>query len=384
MRTLFATFALLVLATVFAKCEEKKVNKWIKKYNKCIAKGYESTINGCGEARKDKLNKKKKARCAKIEKRLIKCDYSCVDPTESPTESPTNSPTTTPTSTPTNAPIPAPTCSTCADNQVRIKSCSGNQDTICRPCRQCSEDQIVAYPCRGSYNTKCASSYLYGVGLDDKSVWRHWANGRGDWEKLTYGTKTQVEVQGGRIIWGLGVDKAVWRWTGTKWTRITPGSVTKFAIWGGKILGLGMNGGIWQFDGAWWVPVTECCVTDFTFDIGYYYGVGKNNAVLRIPLNGKGGWQQITTGSVTQVQRKDGIMYGLGMKGAILKWNKNSWAPVTGESIVTSFVMTPRTDIFGLGSDNAIWKTNIGRAGEWTRFTNGSMIDFAYTFNYVN
>jgi len=109
MRTLVATLALIIYATVIAQCEDKQVRKDVRKYDRCIKKGYESTINGCDEAGESKLNKKKIKKCAKIEDRLKDCGYTCVDPTESPTSSPTTIPTSTPTNAPTSTPTTRPT-----------------------------------------------------------------------------------------------------------------------------------------------------------------------------------------------------------------------------------------------------------------------------------
>ena len=66
MRTLVATLAFIISASVIAQCEEKQMKKDIKKYGKCIKKGFEATIIGCAEAGESELNDKKTKKCQKI------------------------------------------------------------------------------------------------------------------------------------------------------------------------------------------------------------------------------------------------------------------------------------------------------------------------------
>merc|ERR1712066_123596 len=127
----------------------------------------------------------------------------------------------------------------------------------------------------GSQNTRCATSYFYGVGRD-KAVWRHLTDGRGGWIRTTRGIVTQVEVFRG-IIYGLGTNRNVYRWTGGKWLRTSTAPVRGFVVYGDSIFGLGMDYAVWRsIKGGRYNRVTTHWVSDFAISGGYFYGVGKN------------------------------------------------------------------------------------------------------------
>ena len=54
----------------------KRLEKKIKKYNKCLLKGFPSSV-GCISTKRTPNSKKLIRKCTKIEKVLKKCDYSC-------------------------------------------------------------------------------------------------------------------------------------------------------------------------------------------------------------------------------------------------------------------------------------------------------------------
>ena len=83
-----------ILAIAAAGCPDGKFAKWEKKYNKCLAKGFNSTLGCSADLNGKSLNEKKTATCEKLEKKLVKkCDYTCVEPTAAPTKAPTAAPT---------------------------------------------------------------------------------------------------------------------------------------------------------------------------------------------------------------------------------------------------------------------------------------------------
>jgi len=388
MRTLFATFALLILATVLAHCNEKKVTKLSKKYGRCIKKGYESTIDGCAEAfgkrnrkkKKNKLTKKKQKRCARIEKRLKKCGYSCVDSTESPTNSPTVRPTSTPTNSPTVRPTSTPTCTTCASGQFQVSSCTRLRDTVCRSCKKCAAG-LISFPCKGTINTICASSFIYGLGKD-RAVYRQLAVRTGRWRKITPGSVSQIQVVG-KKLYGLGMDRAVYLWN-NKWTKITRGPIRKFVVVPpGNIYALGMDNAIWRAVSLnKWTRVTSGWVSDFTISENRnFLGVGKNKAVYRHAMGGKGRWLQYTTTGVTQVEQVNKRLYGLGTNKAVYRWNKGKWNRITKAGSITKFDVSGR-GVFGLGLKGAVLRAS--SLTNWTRFTNQSMIDFDVTYRRVD
>ena len=74
----FSTIFILVNAEV--KCKGKKFKNNVKKYEKCRAEGFKSKIEDCTVTTKGKLKKKQAKKCAKSEKGLKHCGYTCTDP----------------------------------------------------------------------------------------------------------------------------------------------------------------------------------------------------------------------------------------------------------------------------------------------------------------
>ena len=74
MRTFaLAAVALFILTVVDAKCKKKKV----KQFDKCLARGFKSKIEDCLATGEGKLEKRQAKKCARMEKNLKKCDYTC-------------------------------------------------------------------------------------------------------------------------------------------------------------------------------------------------------------------------------------------------------------------------------------------------------------------
>ena len=75
MRTLvLAAAALFILTGVDAKCKGNKV----KQFDKCLASGFQSTLEGCSATEKGKLRKRRTKKCERVEKILNKCEYTCI------------------------------------------------------------------------------------------------------------------------------------------------------------------------------------------------------------------------------------------------------------------------------------------------------------------
>merc|ERR1711865_194075 len=88
-----------IIAIAAAGCPSAKFSKWEKKYNNCLARGFNSTIGCSADLNGKTLKDKKNTWCQKLEKKLVKkCNYSClVDPTAAPAPVPTNATTVAPT-----------------------------------------------------------------------------------------------------------------------------------------------------------------------------------------------------------------------------------------------------------------------------------------------
>ena len=80
MTKLFVFVITLVVLTALVasecKMKEKKLLKFVSKYNDCLDKGFTSTV-GCS-SNDMTPSKKVKRKCAKIEKKLKKCRYKCI------------------------------------------------------------------------------------------------------------------------------------------------------------------------------------------------------------------------------------------------------------------------------------------------------------------
>ena len=74
MRTLvLATAALFILTVVDAKCK----GKYVKTFDKCLANGFKSTMEGCSATGEGKMNKRQTKKCVKVEMDLKECEYVC-------------------------------------------------------------------------------------------------------------------------------------------------------------------------------------------------------------------------------------------------------------------------------------------------------------------
>jgi len=208
-------------------------------------------------------------------------------------------------------------------------------------------------------------------------VYRHLADGRGGWKRVTKGHMKQVQVYQNNLIFGLGTDKAVWKWIGAKWTKVTTGNKIKFIMDRGTFYGLGEDHAIWSTKGGSWNRVTSAWVSDFTISENRrFLGVGRDKAVYRHLMNGQGSWEKITATGVTQVKVFEKKIFGLGTDKAVYRWADNKWIRITTGS-VTKFDVS-RRGIFGLDTNGAIVRAS--GLTSWARFTNGSMTDFDLTF----
>lgn len=77
---LFLTLLVCILAIALSQDAPKKCNKFtVKKYKKCLDKGFPATIAGCTPAADvETMTKKKKIRkCRSLENKLKECGIDC-------------------------------------------------------------------------------------------------------------------------------------------------------------------------------------------------------------------------------------------------------------------------------------------------------------------
>jgi len=76
----YSLFLLAIVLTLFSfvdgRSPTKQCNKQIKRYKKCLKKGFQSSL-GCVNAEKHLKSKRKYKKCAKIEGAVKDCGYSC-------------------------------------------------------------------------------------------------------------------------------------------------------------------------------------------------------------------------------------------------------------------------------------------------------------------
>jgi len=109
------------------------------------------------------------------------------------------------------------------------------------------------------------NGHFYGVGKD-QAVWKHPMGGKGRWVRITDGKITQVEVSQDGVIFGLGLNKAIYRWINGGWKPFTAAGVKKFVLTSRGIFGLSTTGIILRksTSGPSWIRVTTTgTVTDF-------------------------------------------------------------------------------------------------------------------------
>jgi len=229
-------------------------------------------------------------------------------------------------------------------------------------------------------------------------VYRHLADGRLSWKRMTTGKVTQVELFQNQIF-GLGLDNRIYKWTG-KWTKNSPPApVRRFEMYGNSIYALGMDYAIWRSTGGGnFGRIASAYVSDFAIHNGHFYGVGKDQAVWKHPMGGKGRWVRTTTGKMTQVNvSQNGVIFGLGLDKVIWRWINGAWERYIDKAIyrwmnggfklysmvgVKKFVLTSR-GIFGLSTTGEIVRKSTS-GPRWIRVTGGTVTDFVHTFKVVN
>ena len=175
---------------------------------------------------------------------------------------------------------------------------------------------------------------IYGIGKDDHAVYQTSTTTGGSWTKVANAYVTDLAYSNG-YLYGVGTDLYVYRTVPNgSWSRFTNPTITRIIIHGDYIYGIGNNNDqVWKTSaifGGSWKMVAGCCVTDLaSHSNGYLYGVKSDLHVYRtLPNNGS--WSQFTDGNVTNI-------------------------------IIDS------DDIYGIGSDNAVYKTSVTFGGSWTK-----------------
>ncbi len=80
-------------------------------------------------------------------------------------------------------------------------------------------------------------------------------------------------------------------------------------------------------------------------------------ALSALPAQAALAWERVTTGSVTDISvTPNGNIYGIGLDQAVWRTRAGgSWTRVTTGS-VTRISVTPNGDIYGIGLDHAVWR----------------------------
>lgn len=167
---------------------------------------------------------------------------------------------------------------------------------------------------------------IYGIGKDDHAVYQTSTTTGGSWTKVADCCVTDLAYSNG-YLYGVGFDFYVYRTVPNgSWSRFTDPWVTKIIIHGDYIYGLGIHphdlNTVWNASaifGGSWNMVGGCCVTDFAaHSNGYLYGVGSDLQVDRtLPNNGS--WSQFTYGNVTNIIIDGDDIYGIGSDNAVYK-----------------------------------------------------------------
>ena len=181
---------------------------------------------------------------------------------------------------------------------------------------------------------------IYGIGKDDHAVYQTSTTTGGSWTKVADCCVTDLAYSNG-YLYGVGFDLYVYRTVPNgSWSRFTNPTITRIIIHGDYIYGIGKdNDQVWKtsaiFGGSWKMVAgccdyCCCCTTDLAaHSNGYLFGVKSDLHVYRtLPNNGS--WSQFTDGNVTNI-------------------------------IIDS------DDIYGIGYDNAVYKTSVTYGGSWSK-----------------
>lgn len=207
---------------------------------------------------------------------------------------------------------------------------------------------------------------FFAVG-SDKAVYANGSVLDSPWRKITKGEVTDVMVWQG-VVYGLGKNNDILRWDKNRWipTRVSvPQSMTNLMVRKAGVYGL-KDGKVWvsPFHGRQdWLAITPPNVQGFTI-IGRstIYAVGMDKCVYRINIAPGQKWQKVTGGAVTQVDVVDDIIYGLGTRGGIYKY-EGGWVKIISGPM-TSFAVAGKY-IYGVGKDNKIYKCS----NDWIKTT---------------
>jgi len=196
----------------------------------------------------------------------------------------------------------------------------------------------------------------FAVGRD-RAVYANHSVEDSSWRRITKPGVTDVMVWD-RKIYGLKKNRCVVRWVDKSWKPLkvhVPQTMTNLIIRGGSIYGLQRDGRVYKssLDKTDWRACTPPRVQSFTLFRNDIYAVGMNKHVYRTTERPGDKWHKVTHGAVTQVEVHDNIIYGLGTRGGIYKWEKGWKKIIAGP--MTSFAVAGNF-IYGVGNDNKVSK----------------------------
>jgi hypothetical protein len=253
------------------------------------------------------------------------------------------------------------------------------------------------------YFDRTSGKLNYEIANNSASNWTKAAGGdvNGSWDFDGKTIVRSIKIDGSDIYVGLGLgtgDAEVWKWNGTKWT---------------KIGGDGVNS-------SWADQVFEDVNSLVISGNHLYAGLGTNNAgdaevwscnissncASWTKIGGDGvnsGWAMSTYESVYALESYSGDVYaGLGASAndaEVWKWNGSTWAKIGGDSINSGWttnyeavysMTNDGTNLYvGLGNtaaDGEIWKWN---GTSWTKIGGdgtgpGAEIEYVSSLDYFN
>ena len=226
----------------------------------------------------------------------------------------------------------------------------------------------VAAPANGAWSQLGGSALRVAAGYDgttvmissDNTVWRYRADN--DWVRLP--SKMQdVAVRSAGSIWGIGLDRGIYRLTGSSWTRVPGVAVSISVSADGVVATTNVNNEVWYKPSDDTKPNWSKLPVWFAKRIAVMnarslYFIGLDDNVYRTDFNGNGAQIGLTAAAIAA--SADGTLEVSDLKTHAI-WQKvgdddgNGWTLLPRKPVL-SLAVPGSGRTLAVGMDNGVWR----------------------------
>jgi Tectonin domain len=177
------------------------------------------------------------------------------------------------------------------------------------------------------------------------------------------GAATDVGIGANNSVWVVGMDKAVYNWTGTTWNRIESSEITRVAVDPqGNPWVIGGGGNMFRRVNNAWVSVPGQALDIGIGADGTVYHVGLSNTLYK--WNGSGWSNSFGSGAAQVAVDPQGNAWTVDTNGVIAKYNGTVKTILPGAA--KDIAISANGIVFVVGTDNAVYTLT---AGNWVNIS---------------